>query len=108
MTQATNPTTQQKQATMSQHPLMGTICGDIISIPYERPAEKRTKDYNFEQAIRNAVSLGGDADTQVAIAGSIGIATPGWTIPQEWYDKAYGKVSEVFRQIMGDFTEKYL
>lgn len=281
MTQATNLTTEQKQASMTQHPLMGTICGDIIGIPYERPAEKRTKDYyfeafakrshfsddtiftltiaewlmgertderlidlmryygrkywrmgfsrttlsfifgkieapynsngngaamrvgsiawaaetldealdlarqatmvthntdeavrgaqavtaaiflnrtghskneireyierqfgydlsrtpeeirpayafdgtcdgsvpqaiccwlyseNYEQAIRNAVSLGGDADTQAAIAGSIGIATPGWSIPQEWYDKAYGKVSEVFRQIMGDFAEKY-
>ena len=27
---------------------MGTVCGDIIGLPYERPAEKRTKDYNFE------------------------------------------------------------
>lgn len=33
---------------MKQHPLMGTICGDIIGVPYERPAEKRTKDYHFE------------------------------------------------------------
>ena len=29
---------------------------------------------NFEDCIRNAVSLGGDADTQAAIAGSIGSA----------------------------------
>ena len=62
---------------------------------------------NYEQAIRNAVSLGGDADTQAAIAGSIAIATPGWTIPQAWYDRAYAKVSEIFRQIMDQFAERY-
>lgn len=42
MTQTTKP------EGMTQHPLMGTICGDIIGVPYERPAEKRTKDYHFE------------------------------------------------------------
>ena len=61
---------------------------------------------NYEQAVRNAVSLGGDADTQAAIAGSIAIATPGWTIPQAWYDRAYSKVSEIFRQIMDKFEYK--
>lgn len=62
---------------------------------------------NYEQAVRNAVSLGGDADTQAAIAGSIAIATPGWTIPQAWYERAYSKVSEIFRQIMDNFAERY-
>ena len=62
---------------------------------------------NYEQAVRNAVSLGGDADTQAAIAGSIAIATPGWTIPQEWYDKAYAKMSEIFRQILDNFVKRY-
>ena len=40
---------------------------------------------NFEDAIRNAVSLGGDADTQAAIAGSI--ASAYWDVPQRIYDE---------------------
>ena len=35
----------------------------------------------YEQAVRNAVSLGGDADTMAAIAGAIAAATPGMEIP---------------------------
>ena len=58
---------------------------------------------NYEQTIRNAVSLGGDADTQAAIAGSIAVATPGWTIPEEWYKKAYSNIGALFRQINDDF-----
>lgn len=38
---------------------------------------------DFEDAIRNAVSLGGDADTQAAIAGSI--ASAYWDVPQRIY-----------------------
>lgn len=63
---------------------------------------------NYEQTIRNAVSLGGDADTQAAIAGSIAIATPGWTIPEEWYDRAYAKMPDSFRQIMTEFETNIL
>lgn len=63
---------------------------------------------NYEQTIRNAVSLGGDADTQAAIAGSIAIATPGWTIPEEWYERAYAKMPEIFRQIMTEFETNIL
>ena len=62
---------------------------------------------SYEQTIRNAVSLGGDADTQAAIAGSIAVATPGWTIPQEWYDRAYAKVPELFRPILDNFAKIY-
>jgi ADP-ribosylglycohydrolase len=40
---------------------------------------------DFEDAIRNAVSLGGDADTQAAIAGSI--ASAYWDVPQRIYDE---------------------
>lgn len=37
---------------------------------------------SFEETIRNAVSLGGDADTQAAIAG--GIAEAFWGVPEEF------------------------
>ena len=43
---------------------------------------------SFEDAVRNAVSLGGDADTQAAIAGSIAEAY--WGVPIELEDKALG------------------
>ena len=62
---------------------------------------------SYEQTIRSAVSLGGDADTQAAIAGSIAVSTPGWTIPQEWYDRAYSKMPEIFRQILENFAKMY-
>ena len=41
---------------------------------------------SFEDAVRNAVSLGGDADTQGAITGSIAEAY--WGVPIELEDKA--------------------
>lgn len=41
---------------------------------------------SFEDAVRNAVSLGGDADTQGAITGSIAEAY--WGVPVEMEDKA--------------------
>lgn len=40
---------------------------------------------DFEDCIRNAISLGGDADTQAAIAGSIAEAYYG--LPDRWCDK---------------------
>ena len=45
---------------------------------------------SFEDAIRNAVSLGGDSDTLAAIAGSIAEAFFG--VPKEFIDKAREKV----------------
>ncbi len=36
---------------------------------------------SYEEAIRNAVSLGGDADTMACIAGSIACACPGMEVP---------------------------
>ena len=45
---------------------------------------------NFEDAVRNAVSLGGDADTLAAIAGSIAEAFFG--VPGEFIDKVREKI----------------
>lgn len=48
--------------------------------------------YSFEDAIRNAVSLGGDADTLAAIAGSIAGAFFG--VPEEFISKAREKIPQ--------------
>lgn len=53
---------------------------------------------DFEDAIRNAVSLGGDSDTQAAIAGSIAEAFFG--IPDELH-------KEIFGYLDADLTEYY-
>lgn len=60
---------------------------------------------NYENCIRNAVSLGGDTDTQACIAG--GIAEAFYGVPAELVEKAEmiltkelkGKISEFYRFI---------
>ena len=47
---------------------------------------------DFESTVRNAVSLGGDADTQAAIAGSI--AEGMWNIPKEIRNQCLAKLDE--------------
>lgn len=57
---------------------------------------------DFEDAIRNAVSLGGDGDTQAAIAGEIAEAYYG--VQKELLDRAFGIMDA---RIKGYF-EKYI
>lgn len=52
---------------------------------------------SFEDAIRNAISLGGDSDTLAAITGSIAEATYG--IPQWMKDQAWGYLDEPIRDV---------
>jgi ADP-ribosylglycohydrolase len=52
---------------------------------------------DFEDAIRNAISLGGDSDTLAAITGSIAEAAYG--IPQEVKDKAWSYLDEPLRDV---------
>lgn len=52
---------------------------------------------NFEDAIRNAISLGGDSDTLAAITGSIAEAAYG--IPQWIKDKAWSYLDESLRDV---------
>lgn len=59
----------------------------------------------FEDAIRNAVSLGGDSDTQAAIAGSI--AGPYFGVPAELRKKALGYLTEDLREILLSFESLY-
>jgi ADP-ribosylglycohydrolase len=51
----------------------------------------------FEDAIRNAISLGGDSDTLAAITG--GIAEAAYGIPQEIIDKALTYLDEPLRDV---------
>ena len=61
---------------------------------------------DFEDAIRNAVSLGGDADTQAAIAGAIAEAYYKG-IPPAILDKAWTKMPKSFRDVIVAFSIKY-
>ena len=54
---------------------------------------------SFEDAIRNAVSLGGDSDTIAAIAGSI--AEPFYGIPARLKARAYGYLTPPLRAALG-------
>jgi ADP-ribosylglycohydrolase len=61
---------------------------------------------DFEDAIRNAVSLGGDADTQAAIAGSIAEAYYK-RIPPHIFVKTWKKIPESFRKVIVSFSKRY-
>lgn len=58
----------------------------------------------YEQAVRNAVSLGGDADTMAAIAGGIASATPGMEVPIEIAVPCFELLPDDFRQITIHYT----
>lgn len=53
---------------------------------------------DFEDAIRNAISLGGDSDTLAAITGSIAEAAYG--IPDSIKEKAYSYLDEPLRDVL--------
>ena len=53
---------------------------------------------SFEDAIRNAISLGGDSDTLAAITGSIAEAACG--IPEEIRAKAYSYLDEPLKDVI--------
>lgn len=59
----------------------------------------------FEDAVRNAVSIGGDSDTIGCITGSIAEALYG--IPKEIYDKGLSYLNEEFLSIVKEFEAKY-
>lgn len=70
-----------------------------ISVPEALTCALEATD--FENAIRLAVSLGGDADTQAAIAGSVAEARFG--IPQEILDDALSKLPQEMRDLIPHF-----
>ncbi|WP_346676219.1 ADP-ribosylglycohydrolase family protein [Methanobrevibacter woesei] len=58
---------------------------------------------DYESTIRNAISLGGDADTQAAIAGSI--ASAYWEVPQDIYKPAIDILNDELRDILFKFND---
>jgi len=61
---------------------------------------------DFEGAVRNAVSLGGDADTMACIAGGIAQAFYK-TIPQEIILEARSRIPEEFSELVDNFNRKF-
>jgi ADP-ribosylglycohydrolase len=60
-----------------------------------------------EQAIRNAIWLGGDADTQAAIAGSLAEAWHGG-VPAELRTAARVRLSDDLREVTDRFAARYM
>ena len=58
---------------------------------------------DFEDAIRNAISLGGDSDTLAAITGSIAEAAYG--IPDWIKEKAYTYLDEPLKDVLRRWEE---
>ena len=59
----------------------------------------------YEQAVRNAVSLGGDADTMASIAGGIAAATPGIEVPIELARPCFNLLPDDFKETLLLFGE---
>lgn len=62
---------------------------------------------NFETAVRNAVTLGGDADTMAAIAGSIAEAFYGG-VPIEIAEEVHARLTPDLWQVVEEFNQRYL
>ncbi|GHV35089.1 hydrolase [Synergistales bacterium] len=60
---------------------------------------------SFEDAIRNAISIGGDSDTLAAITG--GIAEAYYGVPQRLRDKAITYLDRKLLRILNDFEKIY-
>jgi ADP-ribosylglycohydrolase len=62
--------------------------------------------HDFEDAIRNAVSLGGDADTQASIAGSIAEAFYGG-VPSEIANRVWRTLPASYQRVILGFHRRY-
>jgi ADP-ribosylglycohydrolase len=61
---------------------------------------------SVESAIRLAISLGGDTDTQAAIAGGIAEAFHG-AVPDEIAVEVIARLPREFRDVMAKFNERF-
>ena len=77
------------------------ICQDTVSQAIMSFVEAK----DFEDCLRNAVSLGGDADTLAAIAGSI--AEYYFGIPEEMRNQTIKYLPQELLKILNDFENKY-
>ncbi|MBP3726285.1 MAG: ADP-ribosylglycohydrolase family protein [Bacteroidaceae bacterium] len=60
---------------------------------------------SFEDALRNAVSIGGDSDTLACMAGAIAEAYYG--VPKEIREKTLSFIPDEFIRVIDEFEEKY-
>ncbi len=60
---------------------------------------------DFEDAIRNAISLGGDADTMACIAG--GIAEAYWGVPKEIEQQTLSYLDGQLRKVVDEFNQRF-
>jgi ADP-ribosylglycohydrolase len=60
---------------------------------------------SFENAVRNAVSLGGDSDTQACIAG--GIAGAYYGVPDEIREEVFRRLDRRLGAVTREFVERY-
>lgn len=74
------------------------------SVPEALIAFLESTDY--EDALRKAVSLGGDADTQAAIAGAVAEAFYGG-VPSSLKERARGYLTEDLLAVVDAFVERY-
>jgi ADP-ribosylglycohydrolase len=85
-----------------------TYCFDVScqgSVPQSILAFLESTSY--EDAVRNAISLGGDADTMACIAGGIAEAFYGG-VPEEIRTRTLSLLDERLREVVLTFTERYL
>lgn len=57
----------------------------------------------WEETVRKAISMGGDADTMACIAGGIAAATPGMSVPDAIADRCYWILDPQLRQTLNRF-----
>ena len=60
---------------------------------------------DYEDAVRNAISLGGDADTMAAITGAIAEAY--WEVPQEIETEALARLDDHLRGVVTEFRQRF-
>ena len=74
------------------------------SVPESIICFLEAKDY--EDTIRNCISLGGDADTMAAIAG--GIAAAYWEVPNDIHSKSINRLSDDLLDVLIEFENKFV
>jgi ADP-ribosylglycohydrolase len=75
------------------------------SVPQAILAFLESNDY--EDAIRNAISLGGDADTMACIAGGIAEAFYGG-VPEDIRSRTLARLDKRLREVVEKFVERYV
>ena len=60
---------------------------------------------DFEDAIRNAISIGGDSDTIAAITGAVAEAR--WGVPDDFRAVALGRLYPFQRKVVADFEARF-